>query len=159
MRPARRRAPRRAVPRPTAHDERTWDDPVRRRPRALSRSEVVIFGLPSLALGVAPLVWPGRTSRLIGVENSSVTRAMLRAIGVRELVVAVLFLQRGTPPWLWGFVAQDAIDLPLCTALMLRRRQADHRRFSITYGAYLTLGAIDTYAAMTRNTTRQKSCA
>jgi hypothetical protein len=119
--------------------------------------DVVIFGLPSLALGVAPLVWPGRTSRVIGVENNSATRTLLRRIGVRELVVAVLFLQRGTPPWLWGFVAQDAMDLPLCTALLLRRRQADHRRFRVTYGAYLTLGAVDTYAAMTRNTTRQKS--
>jgi hypothetical protein len=120
------------------------------RAGSLSRPEILLFGLPSLALGVLPLVWPGRAARLIGVDDSPTARVLLRTLGARELVVAALFLRRGTAPWLWGFVAQDATDLPLCTVLLLRRRQADHRRFSIAYGTYLAVAAIDTYAALTR---------
>jgi hypothetical protein len=117
----------------------------------LSSREVGFLGLPSLVLGVVPLVVPGWVARLVGVRDDARTRAALRVLGARELVVAVVFLRRRTSPWLWAFVGQDALDLPVCTAILLGRRAGDPRRFGVAYAAYLAMSAIDVYSATSRN--------
>ena len=121
------------------------------RHRVLSAREVAFLGLPSLALGVVPLFRPGWVARSIGVDDRARSRAALRVLGARELIVAVVFLRRGTSPWLWGFVGQDALDLPLCMAILWGRHALDDRRFRVTCAAYLAMAVIDVYSATTRN--------
>jgi hypothetical protein len=113
---------------------------------------LAVFWLPSLALGVGPLIWTGRAARLIGVDNSPATPALLRADGVRELVIAVLFLQHGTPPWLWGSSPRSAWTSPYARHCCFEGQARQHCRFAIAYAAYLGMAAIDTCTALSRNT-------
>lgn len=124
---------------------------VSRNRRGVSWSEWALMGLPSLALGLAPLLAPRRTARTVGLGETPTTLTVLRLLGLRELVVALLFLRRGSTPWLWGFVAQDAMDLPLCWWLLARRPQPDPRRFRRTCVGYVGLTVVDVYNAVTRN--------
>ena len=110
------------------------------------------MGLPSLAMGVFPLLSPHRTTRLIGVASTDETRNVVRLVGLRELIVAGIFLRHRTPGSLRGFVAEDAIDLPVCAWVLLSRRAARDDRFRRACLAYGMLMIVDLYTAVTRNT-------
>jgi hypothetical protein len=110
---------------------------------ALPGREVALMGLPSLLLGVVPLVWPGRVANVLDLSDTPTARAVLRLLGLRELVVALLFLGRRTPGWLWGFLGQDAVDLPLATAALATGRLPASHRVRVAYGAYLVMAAVD----------------
>ncbi len=56
------------------------------------------LGWFSIGLAVPQLLAPGRFSRLIGVENSRRNRAIVRAVGVRELGAAAGILDRPLRP-------------------------------------------------------------
>jgi len=120
-------------------------------PGVLAHWEVAFLGWPSLLLGVVPLVSPSSVARLIGVRSGRRTHTVLRMLGVRELVVAVVFLRQRTSPYLWAFVAQDVMDLPFCTAIAWARRPTNPRHFTVAYVAYLAMAAVDVHYAMTRN--------
>jgi len=68
----------------------------------------------SIGLGLAEVVAPRALARLIGVEDSSRTRLIVRLLGAREIANGIgVFTQYRPAGWLWGRVGGDAIDLSL----------------------------------------------
>jgi uncharacterized membrane protein len=72
------------------------------------------LGWFSIGLGLAQLVAPRRLARLIGVPDDGETRAVLRAVGLREIVTGVgILTQRRPAGWLWARAGGDVMDLAL----------------------------------------------
>src|SRR4051794_19661177 len=70
------------------------------------------LGLFSVGLGLAELLAPAGVAAFIGIPNSSRSRGLLRALGVRELLSGVgLLAQPNSAGWLWSRVGGDAMDL------------------------------------------------
>ncbi|MBV8069392.1 MAG: SRPBCC family protein [Acidobacteriaceae bacterium] len=70
------------------------------------------LGWFSIGLGLAEVAVPERVAALIGVENESGTRALLRFYGLREITAGIGILSGVKPAgWLWSRVAGDALDL------------------------------------------------
>ncbi len=109
------------------------------------------MGLPSLAMGVVPLLATRRSARAIGLDPNPRTVQVLRLLAWRELLVAVIFLVRRSPSQLWGFVGQDAMDLPLCGWMLATGRGRDRHRFRRACAIYVGLAVVDVYSAVTRN--------
>ncbi|MDX6593817.1 MAG: hypothetical protein QOJ13_3013 [Gaiellales bacterium] len=77
------------------------------------------MGIFSLGLGVVQIVAPGRLARAIGIEDADGTRAMMRAVGVREIASGVGLLSRPRPAgWMSARLAGDAMDLTLLGVAM-----------------------------------------
>ena len=123
-----------------------------RAPRALPGRTTAVLGWPSVLLGVVPLLAPGPVARWAGLPDRAGVRTLLRLVGVRELAVAAAFLQRPTSRRLWGFVGQDALDLPLCLAWWGggsgSRTVGQERRFRRLCLLYLAMAAVDVSAAL-----------
>jgi hypothetical protein len=128
---------------------------VRRSRASLSVPERLVLGLPSLAMGVVPLVAPHRAARALGVPVGPRIPTALRLVGARELVVALAFLQGRSPRWLWGFVAQDTLDLPVLGWLLVRSRGAERRRLRRTCLGYLAMAVVDLTTAVAQNLRRR----
>ena len=120
--------------------------------RPLPAGTAALLGWPSVLLGVVPLVAPGPVARWAGLPDRPPVRALLRGVGLRELVVAVVFLHRPTSRRLWGFVGQDAVDLPLCLAWLHAgagaRTAGEERRTRRLCGLYLAMAVVDVGAAL-----------
>jgi hypothetical protein len=104
---------------------------------------VPMLGLPSLALGAAPLLAAPGVARLIGLNPSPSMLSVLRLAGLRELVVAVLFLTRPSPLWMWAFLAQDAMDLSVAVQVLVRKLPLSTRQFRKALGVYAFLALTD----------------
>jgi hypothetical protein len=116
----------------------------------LSTRERVVLGVPSLVLGVVPLVAPKATARLLGLGDGPVG-PVVRAVGVRELVIALAFLRGRSPRWLWAFVAQDALDLPVLGWWLVTDRGSSRRRLRRTIAGYLVMATVDVCTAVRQN--------
>lgn len=80
------------------------------------------LGWFSIGLGVPQVLAPGRVNRLIGVDDSRQNRAVMRAMGVRELAGAPGILDRPRPAgFLFARVAGDALDLAVLGAALRAR--------------------------------------
>jgi uncharacterized membrane protein len=76
--------------------------------RSLARG----LGVASLGLGLAQLRAPGELARLAGVDDEPSNRALIRAVGCRELLHAAgLLATNRLGFWSWTRVAGDAMDL------------------------------------------------
>ena len=72
------------------------------------------LGWFSIGLGLAQVLAPGDLARFIGIKDSSNSRAMLRAVGIREIVSGIGILTKQRPvEWVQARVAGDAMDLAL----------------------------------------------
>ena len=71
------------------------------------------LGWFSLGLGLAQLLAPGALTRLIGARDDERNRTLVRAMGLREIVVGVGFLTQGHARWSWARLLGDALDLAL----------------------------------------------
>ncbi|HEX4769289.1 MAG TPA: SRPBCC family protein [Bryobacteraceae bacterium] len=70
------------------------------------------LGWFSIGLGVAELATPNLVAKLIGVNDGSTTKKILRSYGARELAAGVGILYGSNPSgWLWARVAGDVLDL------------------------------------------------
>ena len=99
------------------------------------------LGWFSVGLGVTSLLAPHEMARLIGIDDGS--PAMLRLVGVREIVNGVGILTQPDPtPWLWARVGGDAMDLALLRSAM-ESPDADHLRLTAATAAVLGLTAVD----------------
>ncbi|MEV7328367.1 SRPBCC family protein [Micromonospora sp. NPDC093244] len=107
------------------------------------------LGLLSLALGVGALVAPGPLARLTGVDDSPAARAVLPAVGLRELGSAAGLLSRRRPAgWAWSRVAGDAMDLTLLGRALADRGGERRRRVALTTVAIAGITAVDMLAAV-----------
>ena len=104
------------------------------------------LGLASFALGVPQVAAPGRFAALVGVDPTPSTRALVRAIGVRELAAGSGILARPRPTGgVWARVSGDAMDLALLVnALKSRSRRG---RVVAATGAAVGITLLDLAAA------------
>jgi hypothetical protein len=123
---------------------RTVPPTTARRP-SLPLGERLLLGVPSLLLGIVPLLAPHTTARVLGLADVA-PAYVVRAVGVRELVVAAAFLRGRSTGWLWGFVGQDALDLPVLVWLLATGR-GDGSRLRRALAGYLAMATVDVSTA------------
>ncbi|HEX9993270.1 MAG TPA: SRPBCC family protein [Acidimicrobiales bacterium] len=104
----------------------------------------------SVALGVPQVVAPGRVARFVGVADTKGTRALVRAVGVRELTGALGLAGRSRPPaWMGARVAGDAMDLA-ALGLALRDGGNDRGRLRAATAAVAGVTVLDVVGARRR---------
>jgi hypothetical protein len=70
------------------------------------------LGWFSIGLGLAEVAAPATVAQLIGIRDTTRTRGVMRAFGVREIVSGIGILSsRPHPAWLWARVAGDVLDI------------------------------------------------
>jgi hypothetical protein len=101
--------------------------------RARDKGSVARFlGWFSVGLGTAQVAAPGTLCRLVGAQGDGVGRAVMRAMGVRELTQGIGILVRPRPTgWLWSRVAGDGIDIGLLVVTAVKN---DRRRGRTLFG-------------------------
>jgi hypothetical protein len=101
------------------------------------------LGIFSFGLGVAQLAAPDQVNKLIGVKDTTKTRAIQRAVGVQELSAAQgIFAFSPPTPILWARVAGDVVHLGLL-AKALDGRRNDKTKLFRAIGAVAGVGLID----------------
>ena len=84
------------------------------------------LGAASLGLGLTEIVAPGKVAALSGVDDTKLTRRVIRALGVRECGHgAALF--GGPNALVWTRVAGDVLDLTLLSVGVARRGRGRRR--------------------------------
>jgi uncharacterized membrane protein len=125
------------------HDARHVRPPARQD----AQSAANFLGWFSVGLGVAEIVAPQALSRLIGVSPTRKNRAVVQAMGVREVVKGVGILTHDRPrDWMWGRVAGDVLDLALLGRAMTTHSEKKERTAS-AIGAVLGVAAMDLLTA------------
>jgi uncharacterized membrane protein len=115
------------------------------------------LGWFSMGLGAAQVAAPGFVNRLVGVDDNARNRALMRAVGVRELAAGTGIFSRPRPvPWLWARVAGDVMDLALLGAAAGSRRNAQ-RRVAAATAAVAGISALDLYTSMRLSRTARPS--
>ncbi|HEV2070219.1 MAG TPA: SRPBCC family protein, partial [Acidimicrobiales bacterium] len=105
------------------------------------------LGWFSVGLGVPQVLAPGRMNRLIGVDDSRQNRAVMRAMGVRELASAPGILDRPRPAgFLFARVAGDALDLAVL-GVALRARGSVPARVAAAMAAVAGVTVLDVIAS------------
>lgn len=105
------------------------------------------LGWFSIGLGVAQITMPGRLARLVGVNDRSTTRVIMRMMGVREITSGIGLLTGRPAPWLWSRVGGDALDLSLLGSAMASGA-GNLARTGSAVAAVAGVGAADVYAAV-----------
>ncbi|CAN5774020.1 hypothetical protein BH23GEM6_BH23GEM6_21010 [soil metagenome] len=105
------------------------------------------IGWFSIGLGIAEIVGTHQLTELIGVKPTRKNKAVMQAMGVREIVKGVGILVKDRPTdWLWGRVAGDMLDVAL-----LGRALSSHskkpERTTAAIGAVLGVAALDVFTA------------
>ena len=109
------------------------------------------LGLLALGLGVAQVAAPGTLVRLVGIEESGRTRALMRGLGAREIATGLGILSEAAPaPFLWARVGGDALDLALL-GLALAQDGTRKGRAAAWTAAMAGIAAADTLAALRRS--------
>jgi hypothetical protein len=124
-------------------------DPPRRTERTAPADPLArALGWASSGLGVPQMTAPGVFARSIGVRDTPRSRALTRAVGLRELAAASGILSRKRPVgWLWSRVAGEVMDLVLLSAA-LRQRGAQRDRVRAAMGAVAGITAADVVASV-----------
>jgi hypothetical protein len=74
------------------------------------------MGWLGIGLGLAGVLAPRRTARMLGVRDTRSATTALRVVGLREIATGLGILTRPRPAgWLWARVAGDLMDLALLT--------------------------------------------
>ena len=100
-----------------------------------------------------PGPWPvrilaaGGIAALAGVDETERTRAVIRALGVRECGHAAAILL-GSEKLVWTRVAGDVLDVAVLAAGVARRGPGRRRRGIIAAAALSVIGGADVYAAL-----------
>ena len=105
------------------------------------------LGWFSIGLGLPQVLAPGQVNRLIGVEDTARNRAIMRAVGLRELTGAAGILDRPRPSgFLFARVAGDAMDLALLGAALASER-SDRERVTAAATAVAGVAVLDVIAS------------
>ena len=107
------------------------------------------LGVASLALGVPMLARTDAVAELVGVDDDPAWRPVIQAVGVREVLAAVLLLAgpRGSA---WFRVAGDAVDLALLGTALADRSGERERRVRRATAAVAAITVLDLVAALRR---------
>ncbi|OBA58762.1 malate dehydrogenase [Mycobacterium sp. 1100029.7] len=105
------------------------------------------LGGASFGLGLTEIVAPGKIAQLAGVDDTKLTRRVIRALGVRECGHGAALLG-GPNSLVWTRVAGDVLDLAALAVGVARRPPGRRRRGTITGIALSGIGALDLYAAL-----------
>ena len=107
------------------------------------------LGWFSVGLGLTEIAAPRVLARAIGIDDSGLTGATIRAMGARELLngLGILARPRRALP-LWARVAGDAIDLALLGKVMANPENSRSRALFATANV-LAVTALDVMAART----------
>jgi uncharacterized membrane protein len=126
-------------------------------PRA-RRADKLAQGLGwfSIGLGTAQILAPSAMSRLVGVKDADNNKALMRALGVREIAAGIGLLADPKPT---GFavarVAGDAMDLAMLVKT-LATPQNDKGRALFATAAVVGVGLLDVLASEELATTAPK---
>lgn len=105
------------------------------------------LGWFSIGLGVAALLAPRKTERLVGLRKSGCERNLLGFVGAREITSGLgLLAQPSKPGWLWARVAGDIMDLALLGSAF-KYSNKNTRRLAVTTAAVAGVTALDVYAS------------
>lgn len=106
------------------------------------RSLASFLGFFSLALGAAQVLAPRGVSRAIGLRPTAATTAVMRGLGVREIVNGMgIVAQPASKEWLGARVGGDLMDLALIGAALLKSERP--ARTLLAGAAVLGVGALD----------------
>lgn len=106
------------------------------------------LGWFSIGLGLPPIVAPGGFARLLGVPDDSMSCALARVVGLREVVAGVGILTQARPAgWLWARVTGDVMDLALLGAAFTSRR-ANRGRLAAATASVVGVTALDLFCAV-----------
>ncbi|MDT5175541.1 MAG: hypothetical protein QOG37_2792 [Mycobacterium sp.] len=110
------------------------------------------LGAASLGLGLSEVLAPSGIAALAGVDETPRSRAVIRALGVRECGHAAALLL-GSEKLVWTRVAGDVLDIAVLAAGVASRGPGRRRRGIIAAAALSVIGGADLYAALrtTRN--------
>jgi uncharacterized membrane protein len=125
----------------TTADREGWQQSGARggNPEPLARG----LGWFSIGLGLAQLVAPRRLAQLIGVPHDADTQAVLRAVGLREIVTGVGLLSLGRPAgWLLARAGGDVMDLVLLGSAF-KSDHANRPRVAAAAAAVIGIMALD----------------
>ncbi|MEE2853778.1 MAG: malate dehydrogenase [Actinomycetota bacterium] len=101
----------------------------------------------SFGLGVSELVAPGKVAAIAGVDDTSRSRRVIRALGVRECGHGAALLG-GPPTLVWTRVAGDVLDMALLIAGVVARGPGRRRRGTIAAVVLSGIGGLDLYTAL-----------
>lgn len=101
----------------------------------------------SFGLGVTELVAPGKVAAIAGVDDTSRSRRVIRALGVRECGHGVALLS-GPDKLVWTRVAGDVLDMALLIAGVTARGAGRRRQGTISAVALSGIAGLDLYTAM-----------
>lgn len=105
------------------------------------------LGAASAGLGISEVLAPARIAVVAGVDDTERSRAVIRALGIRECAHAVALLV-GPDKLVWTRVAGDVLDLGCLAAGVQRRGRGRRRRGIISGAALAAIGGLDLYAAL-----------
>jgi uncharacterized membrane protein len=112
------------------------------------------LGWASFALGAPLVAIPGRAARAMGLDDTPGTKALARAVGVREFAAGAGILAQGTRPvpGMWSRVAGDGMDAVLLISGL--RSARDRRRVLVALAAATGIAALDVFttAKLSRRT-------
>lgn len=105
------------------------------------------LGVASLGLGLTEVLAPKRVAALAGVDDTSRSRPVIRALGLRECghAAALLF---GPNKLVWTRVAGDALDLALLVAGVANRGRGRRGRGAVSAVALAGIAGADLYVAL-----------
>lgn len=115
--------------------------------QASAERRAVALGWFSLGLGVAQIIAPAGIARLIGVNDTGRNRALLRALGVREITCGLGLLSNPRASgWAWARVAGDLMDVALLGSALGAGKTAASKTVAAAAGV-LAISAADAQTA------------
>jgi uncharacterized membrane protein len=105
------------------------------------------LGVASLGLGLTEVLVPRRVAALAGVDETSRSRPVIRALGLRECGHAAALLL-GPNKLVWTRVAGDVLDVGVLLAGVAKRPPGRRGRGTVSALALAGIGAVDLYAAL-----------
>src|SRR5947208_2362111 len=108
-----------------------------------TRGEGLARGLGwfSIGLGLAEIASPQSVAQLVGIEDGTRTRALIRGYCAREIANGVAILSQPDARWLWARVAGDVVDLSSLAAT-LQRPDTEARRGRVAFGLASVAGVM-----------------
>lgn len=106
------------------------------------------LGWFGVGLGVAAVLAPRFLLHAVGIEGSTRTQRLIRALGARELATGTGLLMRPQQTgWLWARVAGDALDLGLLAGAS---RHSHSQRIAVASALVAGITVLDLLAASDR---------